>query len=102
MKGPTGNGGQVGNEGYSGAPGSAGLPGISGAPGPAGPRGPPGDMSGALSGNFWDYLNAGGGQKGPRRYRIKRSVSYFQKGSFIKDKLHLLINYVNIIYLFIF
>jgi len=58
----------------AGAPGDPGLPGISGPPGPPGPTGPPGDVTGNLAVNFWDYINNGGGQKGPRQYRKRRSL----------------------------
>ena len=53
------------------------MPGPAGVPGPPGPPGPPGDMSGALAGNYWDFVSRGGLQKGPRNYgrRHKRSVS---------------------------
>lgn len=64
--------------GRIGLPGDSGTPGTAGPAGPPGPSGPPGDVSGALAGNFWDYINAGGGQKGPpggRSSRKRRSVS---------------------------
>lgn len=77
-KGSTGNQGQIGNEGMSGAPGTAGSPGIAGLPGAAGPPGPPGDMSGALAGNFWDYLNTGANMKGPGYNRQRRSAGNYK------------------------
>eukprot|EP00111_Clytia_hemisphaerica_P023393 TCONS_00068905-protein len=73
-KGSLGNQGQIGNEGILGAPGPGGSPGSAGNPGPPGPPGPPGDMSGALAGNFWDYLNTGHNMKGPGYYRQRRSA----------------------------
>merc|ERR1719370_750838 len=71
--GPTGNQGAVGNEGAAGSPGDNGLPGDAGAPGPAGPPGPAADLSTILNFGIWDRFN--GGQKGPRMYRTKRSLS---------------------------
>merc|ERR1712168_1684579 len=71
--GPTGNQGAVGNEGGAGSPGDNGLPGDAGAPGPAGPPGPAADLSTILNYGIWDRFN--GGQKGPRMYRTKRSLS---------------------------
>lgn len=76
-KGLTGNDGPRGSIGRIGLPGDSGTPGTAGPAGPPGPSGPPGDVSGALAGNFWDYINAGGGQKGPpggRSSRKRRSV----------------------------
>merc|ERR1712183_623795 len=65
--GPTGNQGAVGNEGGAGSPGDNGLPGDAGPPGPAA------DLSTILNYGIWDRFN--GGQKGPRMYRSKRSLS---------------------------
>lgn len=69
----------------SGAPGVPGSPGIAGLHGPPGPPGPPGDMSGALAGNFWDYLNTGHNMKGPGYNRKRRSVSRMLRNVFLHE-----------------
>merc|ERR1712042_319519 len=71
--GPTGNQGQVGGEGPAGPAGDNGIPGDAGTTGPAGPPGPAADLSTILNYGIWDRFN--GGQKGPRMYRSKRSLS---------------------------
>merc|ERR1719513_245432 len=70
--GPQGNQGQVGSEGPQGPAGDNGIPGDAGETGPPGPPGPAADLSTILNYGIWDRFN--GGQKGPRKYRTKRSL----------------------------
>merc|ERR1719268_782276 len=71
--GAYGKAGDAGARGPGGDPGPDGPAGDAGAPGPAGPPGPAADLSTILNYGIWDRFN--GGQKGPRMYRTKRSLS---------------------------
>merc|ERR1719268_684573 len=71
--GAYGKAGDAGARGPGGDPGPDGPAGDAGAPGPAGPPGPAADLSTILNYGIWDRFN--GGQKGPRMYRSKRSLS---------------------------
>merc|ERR1719268_570218 len=79
LAGGPGAAGRPGARGFKGAMGAYGKAGDAGArgpggdPGPDGPPGPAADLSTILNYGIWDRFN--GGQKGPRMYRTKRSLS---------------------------